>query len=192
MSWTWTARMSRLTRGPPFSGAAVAFIGRRMATLLLCVEAPERAHTKSPVRAHAQRTGQRWVTKTPKSIDVAQNNRRRRPVVPAREGGRPIRPKSTGFRRGRSWPLDCPGPSIPGMAVVVSPSHPVNSSSFSWRSAFRDLRLPSRARGIWVSNSGSYGAIRIDAWAITRFTDAGGWPTHRGSLLAETKTGRQL
>src|ERR1700751_3980831 len=27
--------MSRLTRGPPFSGAAVAFIGRRMATLLL-------------------------------------------------------------------------------------------------------------------------------------------------------------
>src|SRR5271166_6785527 len=29
--------MSRLTRGPPFSGAAVAFIGRRMATLLLFV-----------------------------------------------------------------------------------------------------------------------------------------------------------
>src|SRR5580658_8295018 len=27
--------MSRLTRGPPFSGAAVAFIGRRMSTLLL-------------------------------------------------------------------------------------------------------------------------------------------------------------
>src|SRR6185312_13739575 len=27
--------MSRLTRGPPFSGAAVAFMGRRMATLLL-------------------------------------------------------------------------------------------------------------------------------------------------------------
>src|SRR5579863_8623331 len=27
--------MSRLVRGPPFSGAAVAFIGRRIATLLL-------------------------------------------------------------------------------------------------------------------------------------------------------------
>src|SRR6201995_232272 len=29
--------MSRLGRGPPFSGAAVAFIGRRIATLLLFV-----------------------------------------------------------------------------------------------------------------------------------------------------------
>jgi hypothetical protein len=27
--------MSRLVRGPPFSGAAVAFIGRRIATLLM-------------------------------------------------------------------------------------------------------------------------------------------------------------
>src|ERR1700733_757625 len=35
ISWTWMARISRLVRGPPFSGAAVAFIGRRMATLLL-------------------------------------------------------------------------------------------------------------------------------------------------------------
>src|ERR1700722_1040831 len=65
------ARISRLVRGPPFSGAAVAFIGRRMATLLLLafeVAPPLRTHATPPIRAISPADSKKWVRTGVKSI----------------------------------------------------------------------------------------------------------------------------
>src|ERR1700722_6100680 len=66
------ARISRLVRGPPFSGAAVAFIGRRIATLLLLAfeVAPPfmDARVIPPTRAISPADFKKWVRKGVKSI----------------------------------------------------------------------------------------------------------------------------
>src|ERR1700727_1919538 len=81
------ARISRLVRGPPFSGAAVAFIGRRIATLLLLAfeVAPPfmDARVIPPTRAISPADFKKWVRKGVKSIAV----RRLTWVNPTRDPG---------------------------------------------------------------------------------------------------------
>src|SRR5271155_3776122 len=106
ISWTWMARMSRLVRGPSFSGCAVAFMGRRMATLLLLAfesAPPLKTHANPPYRAMGPEDRYRWVRKGAKSIvgggrgadtkrDSGSRSFLRQPRLPeALEHGRKVR-----------------------------------------------------------------------------------------------------